>query len=465
MVRTLPSLLVFALLLDACGPSGERAGTASAASDAEPVVDPAGIPTREPLVSRLLIVALDGATWDLLDPLLEAGGAPNLARLVAEGARADLATLEPTLSPAIWTTIATGFTPDQHGILGFEGVPGQSMTTLPNATMRKRKTYWNVLSDLGITSGTLGWWASWPADPLTEGSFLVSDRVPYTRMEAAIHRAPLDAGDIVPASLAEVVAPLVRKPDAIDPAVVSRFLHLEGDAQRRFLDEDYEMGSFLPEFKFVYQSDLSTVKMARAAFDRMPVDVLSVYFTGIDTVSHLYWHFAFPEQFPGYEFPAEDLARFGDVIRLYYAQVDAWIGELTETVGSDATILVVSDHGFGGTGRLPWSGGHGRITPGAPIAPAGILLLSGPGAARGVRLPRAHVLDVAPTILHLMGLPPAQDQVGRVLAAALAPGSPEELPRVPTYEDVGSIRHPGERADAAADSQRMERLRALGYIQ
>jgi Type I phosphodiesterase / nucleotide pyrophosphatase len=465
MVRILPSVVFSALLLG-CGPSADRSGSASAAPETGPVVDPAGIATRAPLVSRLLIVALDGATWDLLDPVLEAGEAPNLARLVAEGARADLATLEPTLSPAIWTTIATGFTPDQHGILGFEGVPGQSMTTLPNATMRQRKTYWNVLSDFGITSGTLGWWASWPADPMSDGSFLVSDRVPYTRMEAAIHRAPLDAGDIVPAELADVVAPLVQKPDAIDAAVVSRFLHLDGKAEReRFLSEDYRMGSFLPEFKFAYQSDLSTVRMARAAFDRMPVDVLSVYLTGIDTVSHLYWHFAFPEQFPDFEFPAADLARFGDVIRLYYGQVDAWIGELLETVGDGTTVLVVSDHGFGGTGRLPWSGGHGRITPGAPIAPAGILLLSGPGAARGVRLPRAHVLDLAPTILHLMGLPAAQDQVGRVLTAALAPGSPEELPRVPTFEDVGSIRHPGRTADAAGDAQRMERLRALGYIQ
>lgn len=469
MLRTLPSVLILALVAG-CGPSGDRAGTATTATAAaardESVVDPAGITTREPLVSRLLIVALDGATWDLLDPVLDAGQAPNLARLVAEGARADLATLEPTLSPAIWTTIATGFTPDEHGILGFEGVPGQSMTTLPNATMRKRKTYWNVLSDFGVKSGTLGWWASWPADPMEGGGFLVSDRVPYTRMEAAIHRAPLDAGDIVPAELSDVVAPLVLKPDEIDGAVVSRFLHMDDAAEReRFLAADYRMGSYLPEFKFVYQSDLSTIRMARAAFERMPVEVLSVYLTGIDTVSHLYWHFAFPEQFPDFRFPEEELARFGDVIRLYYAQVDAWIGELLETVGDGATALVVSDHGFGGTGRLPWSGGHGRITPGAPIAPAGIFLLSGPGAARGVQVPRAHVLDLAPTILHLMGLPAAQDQIGRVLAAALAPGSPEELPRVPTFEDVGSIRHPGETADAAGDAQRMERLRALGYIQ
>lgn len=467
MVRSRILIAAVALTLGACGGAAPE-DTSAPPVPTENVVDPAGVPRRDPFVHRLFVFALDGATWDLLDPLLAAGETPNLARLVESGVRADLRTLEPTLSPAIWTTVATGTTPNQHGILGFEGVPGQTMTTLPNSNMRRRKTYWNVLSDFAIPTGTVGWWASWPADPLCPGSFLVSDRVPYTRMEAAIHRAPLDAGDVVPDTLEDVVLPLVERPDDIDPAVITHFLQLEDPAlQRRFLDIGYQMGSFLPEFKFVYQSDLSTIRMARAAMAALPVNVLSVYVTGIDTVSHLYWHFAFPEQFPRYEIPASEVARFGDVIRLYYRQVDDWLGELLAAVGEDTTVLVLSDHGFGGTGNLPWSGGHGRITPGAPIAPAGIFILSGPGAASGVRVARAHVLDVAPTILHLMGLPAADDMPGSVLADALAPGAHDELPRVPTYENVGSIRHPGTAApvNPAGDSERMERLRALGYIQ
>ena len=69
--------------------------------------------------------------------------------------------------------------------------------------------------------------------------------------------------------------------------------------------------------------------------------------------------------------------------------------ELLDAAGAGTTVMVVSDHGFGATGRLPWSGGHGRLTRGAPIAPPGVLILSGPGiAGGGVELSRAQVVDM-----------------------------------------------------------------------
>ncbi|MCA9751007.1 MAG: alkaline phosphatase family protein [Gemmatimonadetes bacterium] len=471
-ILLLATCAAFPALLSACG--DERSPGSDSAVEAPPPsvnpelgVDPATVTTRAPVVKRLLILALDGATWDLLDPVLERGGAPTMAGLIERGVRAELITLEPTVSPAIWTTIATGFLPDQHGILGFDGVPGATMTTLPNARMRKKKTFWNILSDFGVTTGTLGWWASWPADPLCDGSFLVSDRVPYTRMEASIGRGALDDDDVFPPSLLDTLAPLVEKPNDLSPAVARDWLGMDDEERERFLlDPEYRMGRFLPEFKFAYQSDLSTRKMAVAAYDHLPVQVLSVYFTGIDTVSHLFWHFTFPEEFPNQPVAAAQAARYGAVIPKYYEQVDRWLGEILATLGDDTTVLIVSDHGFGGTGNLPWSGGHGRLTPGAPIAPRGLLVLSGPGIVDGpVRLDRAHVLDVAPTILRLMGLPEADDMVGRPLESALVPAAREELPNVASFEVIGHLRRPPPpRVDPSGDAERMERLRALGYI-
>jgi arylsulfatase A-like enzyme len=136
-------------------------------------------------------------------------------------------------------------------------------------------------------------------------------------------------------------------------------------------------------------------------------------------------------------------------------------------MGSGTTVMVVSDHGFGATGNLPWSGGHGTITPGAPNAPPGVLILSGQGiATSGARLASAHVLDVAPTILYLMGLPVSEEMLGKVLIDALAPGSPPELPRIASWDPVGQSRAAGEMPqDPAGDAERLERLRALGYIQ
>ena len=460
------ALLVSLSALGGCGGSPESSPPPERpVEEAPPAIDPATIFTGEPVVSRLLVLALDGATWDLIDPLLAQGRLPHLARLTENGVRASLQTLEPTVSPAIWTTIATGFLPRRHGILGFEGVPGRTMTTLPNAGMRQVKTYWEILSGFGVTTGTIGWWATWPASPLGEGSWLVSDRVPYTRMEAAIERAQLASGDTYPDSLLDVVAPLVERPNEIDPAVLERFLKIGPEERDAFLGLEYRMGSYLPEFKFVHQSDRSTLLLAMRLLRDRPVDVASIYFTGIDTVSHLYWHFAFPEGFSGRVTPA-DVTRFGPVIGLYYELIDGYLGELLAACGEGTTVLVVSDHGFGGTGNLPWSGGHGALTPGAPIAPDGVLVLSGPGIrADGHRLAKAHVLDVAPTILRLLGIPPSEEMLGRVLEEAFAP-SPGELARIESHEDVGTRRAPGAiPVDPAGDAERLERLRALGYIQ
>ena len=85
---------------------------------------------------RLLILGWDAADWQVIDPLLARGQMPNLAALLARGTRADLRTLEPKLSPILWSTIATGKTADKHGIHNFvepnpsgEGVRVSSSTT------------------------------------------------------------------------------------------------------------------------------------------------------------------------------------------------------------------------------------------------------------------------------------------------------------------------------------------------
>ncbi|MFM7798744.1 MAG: alkaline phosphatase family protein, partial [Planctomycetota bacterium] len=67
--------------------------------------------------TRLLIVGWDAADWMLMNRLFAAGKMPVLRRLVEAGSRADLGTLEPKLSPLLWSSIATGKSADKHGIL------------------------------------------------------------------------------------------------------------------------------------------------------------------------------------------------------------------------------------------------------------------------------------------------------------------------------------------------------------
>jgi predicted AlkP superfamily phosphohydrolase/phosphomutase len=251
---------------------------------------------------------------------------------------------------------------------------------------------------------------------------------------------------------------------------IGRFATLtEQEFEQRVLATEYRHGDFLPELKFVYQSDRSTLDIALHLIEQRPTDVTAVGFYGVDVTSHLAWHFSQPERYPELGLTEEAIEKFGGVIDRYYEFVDEMLGRLLKGVGPETNVLVFSDHGFGPTGSelMPWSGGHGKLTPGAPIAPDGILILAGPSIERGVRLERPHVLDLAPMILHLQGLPVARDMPGGVFTEAFNDEFRAAVPirQVATYE-VG----PRQRADGAPkvdpelDADMIQKLKALGYI-
>ncbi len=128
---------------------------------------------------RLLVVGLDGADWRIAGPLIAAGRMPNLARLRREGSWCDLRSITPTLSPLLWTSIATGKPPDQHGIVDFLVRDRRTGQKVPIAsTFRKTKALWNIYSDAGRTADFIVWWATWPAE--TINGHMVSDRFAYS---------------------------------------------------------------------------------------------------------------------------------------------------------------------------------------------------------------------------------------------------------------------------------------------
>ncbi|MCP9859171.1 MULTISPECIES: alkaline phosphatase family protein [unclassified Cyanobium] len=116
---------------------------------------------------RLLMLGWDGADWDVLDPLLEAGALPHLAGLLARGWRAPLASLEPRLSPLLWTSAITGVTPDRHGVLNFvEPSPDGQGLRLASSTSRRCRALWNLLQLCGLRSHVVNWYATHPAEPI-----------------------------------------------------------------------------------------------------------------------------------------------------------------------------------------------------------------------------------------------------------------------------------------------------------
>ena len=116
---------------------------------------------------RLLLVGWDAADWKVIHPLVDAGHMPNLTRLIERGVMGNLATLQPMLSPMLWTSIATGKRPYKHGVHGFSEVAPDTGDVRPISTLsRTTKAVWNILHQQGKTCHVVGWWPSHPAEPL-----------------------------------------------------------------------------------------------------------------------------------------------------------------------------------------------------------------------------------------------------------------------------------------------------------
>jgi predicted AlkP superfamily phosphohydrolase/phosphomutase len=121
-------------------------------------------------IGPVLLLAVDGIEPRVVDAMLAEGGLPNFARFAAEGALGRLGTLEETYSPVVWTSVATGQKVADHGIdFFFETQSGLPYTS----DCRRVPALWNLVGDAGLTVDVVGWWVTWPAEPI-RGRMLAS---------------------------------------------------------------------------------------------------------------------------------------------------------------------------------------------------------------------------------------------------------------------------------------------------
>ncbi len=118
----------------------------------------------------MLLVGIDGATFRIINRLTARNRLPHLQSLARDGVHGPLQSHFPLWSPRIWNSIATGKSPDKHGILGFV-----RDRKLYRSTDRKVHALWNIASDAGLTVGVVNWWNSYPPDRVD--GVIVSDHV------------------------------------------------------------------------------------------------------------------------------------------------------------------------------------------------------------------------------------------------------------------------------------------------
>jgi predicted AlkP superfamily phosphohydrolase/phosphomutase/Flp pilus assembly protein TadD len=407
---------------------------------------------------RLIVLGLDGMDPETVDTLMVEGKMPSFARLRQDGAYGRLRSQRPILSPIIWTTIATGKPPEQHGIGHFVAVNAKSGEQLPvTSRMRRVKALWNVFSGAGRTVGVVGWWATWPAEAVN--GVVVSDHTCYHFLfPDAARGARLDVGVVHPPELAEKLAPLVKRPDDVGASELARFAHVTAEDLARPFRFDDE----LSHLRWALATAETYRRIGLRVWSDSRPDLLMVYIEATDSTAHLFGHLFRAGAMAG-ELGTQQ-RRFGDTVEQVYRYADEIVGEYLAAMDAGTTLVVLSDHGFE-LGALPddptTTRDMRRVTERYHRLD-GILYLYG-ARVRRARLDRPGLLDVAPTLLALAGIAPAADMPGRVLSEALRVSDPPRS--VPTYEDATTAAAPAvDAGDAGVDPVIVERLRALGYL-
>jgi len=408
----------------------------------------------EPLAKKVLLIGWDAADWKVINPLLDQGLMPTLDDFINHGVMGNLATLRPILSPMLWNSIATGKRANKHGIHGFMEPDTQNGGIRPvSSTSRKVKAIWNILTQRGFKTHVLGWFAGHPAEPINGIS--VSDLYPYATAPQD-QPWPLPPGAVHPESLRDTFAELRMHPGDVTEAAILPWIPRAGE-----IDQEKDKG--LMSFAKILSENCSIHNAATWILQNEPWDFLAVYYNGIDHFCHGFMHYH-PPRMEG--IPEDRFEIYKDVVNGAYRFHDMMLETLLELAGADATVLLVSDHGFHSDHLRP------RGIPAEPAGPAvqhrpfGIVCMKGPHIQQDERIYGATLLDVTPTILTLFGLPVGADMDGRVLVQAFE--EPPQVARIPSWEqELGECgMHPSDlRMDPAAAQAVLQQFVALGYIQ
>ena len=304
----------------------------------------------------IAIIGLDGATWDLAGPFLEAGDMPALAALVRTGAGGVLRSTTPPVTFPAWSSFMTGTNPGKHGIFDFtRRVPGTYEVAFVGSRDRRLPTMWRLLSDAGRRVAVLGVPTTYPPEPVN-GIMVGGFDSPVA--------TGIDGSFVYPRAF---YAEMTR---AVGPYAVTDFQELT-------IGPGWHADA-LP--KILAGVDRKR-DLARYVLRREPWDCFMVLFGEADTASHHFWMFADPSS-P--RFDPERAARFDSALRDVYRRLDAALAAIVAELPAAATVLVASDHGFGGAGTTVlhlnrWLAEHGWLTFRAGRREIGARL------ARGVR--------------------------------------------------------------------------------
>jgi predicted AlkP superfamily phosphohydrolase/phosphomutase len=243
---------------------------------------------------KVLVIGLDGATFDLLDPMMKEGRLPNLSNLIEEGSRGILESTIPPVTIPAWVSMLTGKNPGKLGC--FDLLKQVGYLSEPNSICYEGKTpLWRILNNYGIRTGLMNIPGTYPPEPV-DGFMITGMLTPSKNSEYSY-----------PSQLAE---DLDRR---IDPYEIDV-------PQWQYFDRD----RFIKDLYKVTEKREAAVEYLTETIN---CDFYMIVFTSSDRLHHVLW-------------------KEKEIVESYWEDFDFTLGRLIKRF-NDHTILLVSDHGFG----------------------------------------------------------------------------------------------------------------------
>jgi predicted AlkP superfamily phosphohydrolase/phosphomutase len=263
---------------------------------------------------KVIVVGLDGATWDLILPWVEEGQFPNFARILQKGTWGKLRTMIQPVSPVAWSSFLTAMNPGKHGVFDFVRREPSGYTQIPISSRdRKGMAIWDILGRYDRRAGIVNIPSTYPPDPIN--GFMISGFP--TPEEEENFTYPLELLSELEAGVGiNRIQPRVFYTEGNEESFVA--------CQLRCFDD--------------------TAKVTHYLLENKEWDFFMVVFGSTDSLGHGLWRFVDPEH-PAYD--AQGAAKYGKALFEVYNKADKFLGEIAEALDDDTVLVLMSDHGTG----------------------------------------------------------------------------------------------------------------------
>jgi len=279
------------------------------------------------MITRTVLIGVDGASFSILDALAADGVMPFLRRFIEEGVRAPLRSVVPALTPPAWTSLMTGRAPGRHGIFDFFRKDSAASPQIRFLTSRDIgcPTIWEHVSAQGLRATVLNFPLTFPAPPIN-GHVVPGGWMPWRQLPLGCH----------PSNLYDRLAAL----PGFNPRELAMDMSHEEKAIEGCRRDEYEEWIALH-----VRREQQWFNVLRHLMQEEPSHLVAVLFDGVDKLQHLCWRFIDPAYAHTLTSPWERRVR--ECCLGYFRTLDGLMEEIATLAGPRASVVVASDHGFG----------------------------------------------------------------------------------------------------------------------